>query len=366
MRTTFKLEQDTTGREDVVEDTIGAYTTMKYWAGEYVDLSTNTIALMSNFKPNAKLTQYSGTKVTEIQVVAENAGTLYIGTAKVADVVTARTSGSTYTASTKSYSVTTAGVNTITLDLTVAEDETIVFGGSGSTAKVYVVKNLPVSDEQGNFALINGSENTDVLAKTGNYADTLAVSVRAEVENEVALFKNLTTDYPATGSNLNPVTGGGYKFTDSSMFEGKTITKIGVAVDEVKSSSGENPYMTVYKVKTSVTKNFISNGIAIKVYFPTDTQTNTWAYANCNIELDDDEILVFGAQSGDTLVWNYVADSSLTGQFLSDGGSRCDGAKLIFDVYAQNGDWSEHIELLEEKEQNAITQVQEQALRGYL
>lgn len=156
IRTTFKLDQDTTGRENVVEDTIGAYTTMGYWAGEYVDLSTSTIALMSNFKPNAKLTQYSGTKVTEIQVVSKNAGTLHIGTAKVADVVTARTNGITYTATTTSYNV-TAGVNTITLDLTVAEDKTIVLGGSNSTAKVYVVKNLPVSDEQGNYTLVDNA-----------------------------------------------------------------------------------------------------------------------------------------------------------------------------------------------------------------
>ena len=34
-----------------------------------------------------------------------------------------------------------AGVNTISLDLAVGEDETIVLGGNGSTAKVYVVLN---------------------------------------------------------------------------------------------------------------------------------------------------------------------------------------------------------------------------------
>ena len=43
----------------------------KYFAGSYIDLSSNSIALMANYKPNVKLTQYSDSNVTEIKVIAE-------------------------------------------------------------------------------------------------------------------------------------------------------------------------------------------------------------------------------------------------------------------------------------------------------
>ena len=86
-----------------------------------IDLSSNTIALMANYMPTIKATQYSGTKITQLKVVTEEAGNLYIGTAKVADIVDARTNGTTYTSSTTAYEV-QAGLNTITLDLEVAED----------------------------------------------------------------------------------------------------------------------------------------------------------------------------------------------------------------------------------------------------
>ena len=167
--------------ENVLENTIGIEGVMsKYFAGSYIDLSSNTIALMANYMPNAKLTQYSGTTVTEIKVYAESAGNLYIGTAKVADIVNARTNGTTYTSSTTSHEV-TAGLNTITLNINVAEDETIVLGGQGSVG-LYVVSGIPVNDEQGNFALLNNQENANLLSTNGTYADTLAVQVSAIIK----------------------------------------------------------------------------------------------------------------------------------------------------------------------------------------
>lgn len=360
VRTTFKFDQDTEGRENVVEDTIGAYTTMGYWQGEYVDLSASTIALMANYKPNAKLTQYSGTKVTEIQVVAENAGTLHIGTAKVADVVNARTNCTTYSATTTSYEV-TAGVNTITLDLTVAEDETIVLGGSGSDAKVYVVKNLPVSDEQGNFALMDGTSHTDILAKTGDYADTLAVSVRAEVEGSVALFEDIITKHPAsTISSMEAVSQADqpYCYMDYSYMSGRTITKIGVPVKSVTADSGEKPHMTVYKVKTS-SKKLSDEATKITIYFPEDTTANSWAYAECNIEIAEDETLAFGSLATDTLVWGYSSANESQYYFYNNSKKECK-LSILFDVYYKDSSaWTAHLANLAEKEATA-------PLRGYL
>lgn len=177
-RTDFKLDKDDAGKEDVVEDTIGAYTTMKYFEGGFVDVSSKQIVLMANYKPNAKITQYSATKVSEIQIVSENVGTLHIGTASVGDIANARANGASYTANTASYDV-KGGVNTISLDLTVGEDETIVIGGANSTAKIYVVC-IPVIDEVGNFSILDGIGHDDLICKTNGYPDTIAIRVRAE------------------------------------------------------------------------------------------------------------------------------------------------------------------------------------------
>lgn len=360
LKTEFKIEKDATLTENVVEDTIGAYTTMQYFAGNYVDLTTNRIALMANYKPNAKLTQYSGTKVAEIQVVAESAGNLHIGTAKVADIVTARINGSTYTASTTSHDI-VAGVNTITFStpLEVGEDETIVMGGSNSTAKVYVTNNIPVNDEAGNFTLLNGSSNASVISKTGNHADTLAVRVKVEgtlQETQLqSAFPNLLTEYPESGiSDLSVASEGSYKYTDSSSFSGKTIKRIGVPVKSLKNSN--TPTLVVYKIKTSLNNNF-SSGTKITLTFPANTAVNTWAYADCDIELAEDETIAFDAMTESNINWGFAMASGYG--FMNEKGQSFTNMSLTFDIQVSemNGatfDWNKHLEELTKKEEDVI------------
>ena len=89
-----------------------------------------------------------------------------------------------------------AGLNTIALNLNVAQDETIVLGGHGSVG-LYMTSGIPVNDVHGNFALIDGQCNTDIISNNGTYADTLAVQVTAlsNIIEEKALF----------GSNVNNI-----------------------------------------------------------------------------------------------------------------------------------------------------------------
>ena len=190
-KTTFKIE-DVSLDKDVVENTIGIESTMSnYFEGSYVDLSASTIALMANYKKTAKLTQYGGSTVSKIKVVAETAGKLYIGTAKVSDVVSARTAGTAFTDNVEAYEV-KSGLNEIELNLVVAEDETIVLGGNGSVS-LYVAKNIPVRDEEGNFALIDGETHSEVIAETNGRQNTLAVQVTANfnVSSETAVFPEM-------------------------------------------------------------------------------------------------------------------------------------------------------------------------------
>lgn len=353
-RTDFKVEEDRVGREDVVEDTMSVYGEMRsYFDGNYVNLSSSRIALMANYKPNAKLTQYSGTKVTEIKVISNASGKLEIGTAKVEDIVANKTSGSSYTASTTSYDV-VAGENTIVLDLDVAEDSTIVLGGGETNVSLYQVSNLPVNDEVGNYTLLDGTTNTSVISTTGSLADTLAIRVKVDMPSS-AIFESITTDYPSNYSSFSTVVlnTAPYRYLDNSKFAGKTITKIGAIVRENKASSGERPYMTVYKHKISQTTNFSTTGTAIKIYFPADIEKDTWAYADCNIVLAEDETIAFGASSGDTLVWGYsTASKSSEYNFTSNASYSNVSEQLLFDVYAQDS-WESHLASLETKEQEA-------------
>ena len=153
-RTEFQATNVTIG-EDVVENTIGIQGVMsKYYPGTFIDLKENTIALMANYMPTIKATQYSGTYVQEIKVIAKESGILHIGTAKVSDIVNARLTGDEYNATTTEYEV-VEGLNTISTEIRVAEDETIVLGGDNSVS-VYITEGLPVNDEHGNFTLVNG------------------------------------------------------------------------------------------------------------------------------------------------------------------------------------------------------------------
>ncbi|MDY5041819.1 MAG: GDSL-type esterase/lipase family protein [Eubacteriales bacterium] len=351
---------------NVVENTIGIQGTMsKYFAGSYIDLSSNSIALMANYKPNVKLTQYGSTNVTEIKVVSENAGTLQIGTAKVADIVTARTTGTTYSASTTSYDL-VAGVNTITLDLNVAEDETIVLGGNGSTAKLYVANGIPVTDEVGNFSLVNGQTNSDVIAKTGDYADTLAVQVKAEViGEEVAIFSDLKSNLTnlATADTVKNEYAP-FVYTNFTHFAGKHITRIDIPIKSVKPDT--NPTFTVKVVKQTDVTNKSSTIASVKAQTLTFTETvdtstsNKWVTATCDIYVGEDETLLFGDPT-DTIMWGYHENASgepVIYQFYTKVGTSGQGgphpSRIYFDIYeTPSTTFDEHLAELEQKEQEA-------------
>ena len=362
-KTKYKAEVDeSTTDASVWEDTIAVAdeTAMgKYFEHEYVDTASNYIALMQHYKSNAQMTIYGNSEITEIQIVSENAGTLNIGTAKVADVKTARENGTALIATTTSYDV-KAGVNTITLTtpLVVAEDETLVLGGSGSTAKLYVAKGIPTNDEVGNFSLINGQENSTTISTTGDYADTLAIEVKAIAYGEggVPVFENFATEY--TSQNVSTgvyVDYTPFKYVSSydSNFSGKTITKIGAFCEGNNAGSGNQPYMTIYKIKTSTTNYFATNAIeTIKIYFPEDSSAGQLVYADCNIVLAKDETIAFG-KSDDTFVWRFKGVKDDSGNLWNNDGTAGKSASLAFDIYV-NGtvevDFSTHLTTLNEKE----------------
>lgn len=321
-----KFKANATLPENVVENTIGIEGVMsKYFEGFYLDLSSNTIALMPNYVSNAKLTRYSDAHVLEISVVSENAGTLYIGTAKVSDVVAARISATTYTSDTAAYSL-NAGLNKIELDINVAEDETIVLGGNGSTAKLYVAKGIPTYDEDGNFALINGEANTDLIANDGMYADTLAVQVKATFVGEAEELTPNALDFLRT-TEVEVATAISQKISNSNFiyatnfFANSQITEIGIPVKTAKviGASGESEaFFTVSVVKHGSTPvEFVAE---YKVVVPYETLKDIATYNSTNanyvinkwVHVDVTELnIVLG--EGETLAFCGVDDSIVPG-----------------------------------------------------
>ena len=362
---------DVTLGEDVVESTLGIEKDMsKYFAGSYVDLSTNTVALMSNYKPNAGVTLYSASKISKISVVAESAGKLHIGKAKVADVVAARTTGTTYTATTTEYDV-VEGLNKLTVNLEVAEDETVVLGGQGSVS-LYFAKGIDVNDEHGNYTLVNGEEHTKVLSETEGIVDTLAVQVEAQFIREIQVFSDVTNETPDT---VVSDTSGPYAFQDMELFAGKKITKIGMYVMSLEKDITQDQTMTVFIIDKSVKKDF-RNGTPITVTIPasafegcTKTAVNKWLYATDfkdaegnpldGITLTDGQSLAFGFNTTktpgivDSINWGYLRTKKTEYAFYIEAGTD-GGSSLLFDIYVETNIGIEaHLERLNKLETDA-------------
>ena len=355
-KTDFKLDE-TPLADNVFEDTMSIAGVMSnYVDTAYVDVSTNRIALMANYMPTIGKTQYSGAKVTSLQVYSENAGTLHIGTAKVADVVSSRTTGAEFTASTTSYNV-VAGANTIALALEVADDETVVLGGSDSTAKLLVAQNLDVDDEAGNFAYIDGTTHTDLLSTTNSTADTLVVGANVVVSSVVAVFDTVTTDFNATaiaGGNEVSDTAGPYRY-DAEYFEGKKVTKIGIPVKTVDSLD-ENPYMIVYVISNTSggyrTKLLRKIRVEIDKTELTSTTVNNWVYSTVfkdesgnpldSIVLGEGETLAFGdyvasGNTAETIQWGYSGTKLYNKyNFRTGAAGTLANSNIFFDVYVED------------------------------
>ena len=352
-KTNYKINNVEEPDEDLMESTMGVMGTMqKYFDGRYVDVSTNTIALMGNYMPLTAKTQYSGVKLNALKVYAESAGTLHIGTTKVADVVSARTTGATYTVSSTSYDV-VAGANTITVNMFIESDETVVLGGSGSTAKLYVVEGMQANDAAGNFAYIDSDTHSDILSNTNNVADTLILETLCTAETApVQLFNNITSEISEANMATATLNGTGtYRIVSDphapfrykeNYFAGNTVTRIGIPVQSVKSLS-ENPFITLTVVDKNLTGGFHQTAnqkrviqLEIDKDYLSDltggsTTVNKWIYVDCDITLGEDEELCFGGYNDvDTIEWVFKGTTKQEYKFYHNAGLASEN--IFFDV----------------------------------
>lgn len=372
IRTNLKVT-DIALRENVVENTIGIEGMMSnYFVGRYVDLRQKTIALMANYKPNIQATQYSGVKVTQIKVVVEEAGKLFIGTAKVADLVNARKKGEdyNYVINPVDYIV-DAGLNTINLNLEVGNDDTIVLGGQNSVG-IYVLQGIPVNDQHGNFTYINKEPNNDLLVKNGNYDDTLAIQVSAQATKFE--YKEIISDSKADFTNVCNFTkgtiydnkSGPYTYKKLDHYAGYKIDKFGIPLYSIQDCTKESKF-TFYIIKQNTVPNGSYNTNYVSKYelkIPANTfnsnQVNQWYYfdlSGLNIRLSSDETIAFFDNSDSVFPCYLTGNGATKYQFYSNAKNGDAGtASIYFDIqYIDKCGFSfdQHLINLEEKERYA-------------
>ena len=408
VRTTTKADVGTVD-SNIRENTLSITETMaNYYPGDYLDLTTSQVAIMSSYFKTIGKTQYSGTTISKIVVYAKEAGNLFVGTGKVADIIQAKKDGATTTTTTTttSYAV-VAGLNTLEINLAVGDNETLVLGGNGSVG-LYYAKSIPVTDTVGGFAYINGEINNNIIETTDGYNDTLAIEIYVgswggtTVEKAVyeglktaVVGKNVNTEYGVSkiSSNDYPV------IVDSdkkATYQSKTITKMGFILGS--GESGDTTTITVYKFKNTLINtssktaqdtaigsdetnyNFTQEGNYTGVYtltfnnFTKNAESgaigeNPWSYADCNITVAEDEILGFkvgssnvlmlatGASGISELCYTYYEGDSANGDgwnYYQYTNIWCFPVDMYYSEYSEGGSFESNYAKLEAEEQAAL------------
>ena len=227
------------GVDGVVENTLELKGN-KFFTEGLVDTTTNQVALMSNYYQYTGKVGYSGTKVTNISVYADVAGKLTIGTASLTDVKTARESGENVDVNNSTTVDVVAGLNNISLELSVGTYETVVIGGGETTVKLAKTSGVDVDDEHGLYSLIGDTSNAGTFATTNGVKDKLIINTVIETSKYVELDEGYKERY-ADASKFNAITainGSSPWFQDKcsgedNPYENVTITRIDLPIGKV-------------------------------------------------------------------------------------------------------------------------------------
>ena len=381
-------------------DSAIAENTLELYGNEYFTqklVSTDApIALMSNYMPNTKKVGYSGAKVTEMTVYVDKAGTLEISTAKVADVVSARKRGTQLSTSlVQSWSV-VQGENTITLNLDVADTDTIVLGGGASDVNLYAYQGVNGKDEFGFYTICNEVANSAVLESDSSVNEKLAIQVKAKggtaeysVSEEV-LLEGLQEETAAGKSKWTAVQIGSAPFAYDSqvVYQPGTYTRVDIPVVSLGSLESEQ-FMTIFVVSLDYQNTTTSTMIKkYKVVVPTDGLTSTnikdWISVDLTqnaylwnetsqqyeksegIVVEANQALAWGAE-GDTVAWGYETKSysekyKWGAKIFQDKPVKINASSLLFNFYrgvvtetAVDKLFADHLQELQEVEADTFS-----------
>ena len=160
------------------------------------------------------------------------------------------------------------------------------------------------------------------------------------VNRQVRLLPGVTEDLPEGALASAPgvvFSTAPYAYTNTGLFAGKHITRIGIPVKSVQALD-ENQTFTLSVVKTgSSAYEYVSQH---RLTLPLDqlgafTTVNKWIYLDVDIQLEADETLAFGMPD-DTVSWGYLTTNLSRYNFRSATGSWSSIIQqaILFDVYA--------------------------------
>ena len=302
------------------------------------------IVLLPDYQPNAKVTSLGGSKVKSVTLFADEAGTVEIGVyGKVESIPDFAISSAKYMSDGKEYQV-TAGENKIELGLELLKYETVYISGS--------VK-LSYSDNGMEFSTL-GSVGDDIVLSDKKLSLEADVEYHGEAQVFEGDFKDMSGMEISYKTNVGKTEAAPFVYQDTDAFAGKKITKIRIPVKTVTSVEPIHSF-TVYKIKKSVTSDFLNNyeseyKIDIDYVNLSGTEINSWYEADVshlNIVLAEDETLAF-ASPGDTVSFAVSKTEKYPElKFVSNTGEAQRGC-LMLDVYYQTViDKSEKLEEIE-------------------
>lgn len=362
-RTEYKAQLDTTGRENVVEDTLSLKEN-KYFEIDTIGAGTE-VALMSNYFEYIKTSVYSNSTITKLTTYVSANGKLDIGVVNL--------STGAYTL--KFTQDVVEGKNILTLNLELGENETLVLGGANTTVELYKSTGVDVTDEQG---LFSSDLRTFALSNTANIKDKLLVSVEATFKKDAVVCSTpeLESVYATRTSNYQSVvnTAAPFIYQDATKFAGQTVKSMKTFVNAVSYSDDvavmHIALITVpgnFDVGTTIPSYDETYTIKLpKSFFNSATTINKWveidfteyAYksdgtkATEGIVVGENQTLVFAANKAEMVMWGFKNDSASWQVYdgeqfyqTSDNALKgnADGTRLNFLFYV-NGKDDEKIE----------------------
>lgn len=302
--------------ENVAENTI------ELKNNKYFDVSTikagEKIALMANYFKYIKSTQYSGSTITEISTYVSAYGNLDIGVINLL---------------TKEYVLKQTinveeGFNTVSLNIEVGENETIVLGGDNTTVDLYKSSGVNANDEYGLFTT---DTSNFIFSQTNGINDKVIINVKAKFQQKeiMCTTPELEKVYTERTSGYTKVVNGAAPFIyqDASKFAGVAIKSMKAYINSV-SYEGDFATMDIalitvpdmFEVGTQLPSYNEIFTIRLPIeFFDGETTINKWveidftkyAYksdgnlAKDGIIVGENETLVFAANKNETVLWGF-------------------------------------------------------------
>lgn len=156
------------------------------------------------------------------------------------------------------------------------------------------------------------------------------------------LLANVTKLLPESGLAAAPgvvFSTAPYAYTDTTVFAGMHITRIGIPVKSVKALD-ENQTFTLSVVKTTSNAYSYVNQYVLKLpvnQLGSSTTVNKWIYVDLDLQLAADETLAFGSPT-DTVSWGYLNKDNSSRYYFRSANSNSWSSPIkeaiLFDVTA--------------------------------